>query len=195
MEPMYEFLLKEYDQVSSAYFGLRTQTSEWFKAYITMVALPLTVVAAILKIGPETKVDVLNLPPIIGVLLLFVAILGGLVNFTIISMRFEMVYYARVINMLRNYYSKQFPGISEYLLLPKKTNEPPYFESWRITFFQVLTFSIVDSFLFFFGITSIFKLALIWSIIVSFHYLLLHFIVYWVLANARENNDAKYGTP
>lgn len=192
---MYEFLLKEYDQVSSAYFGLRTQTSEWFKAYITMVALPLTVVAAILKIGPESKVDVLNLPPIIGVLLLFVAILGGLVSFTIISMRFEMVYYARVINMLRNYYSKQFSGISEYLLLPKKNNEPPYFEAWRITFFQVLTFSIVDSFLFFFGITSIFKLALIWSIIVSFHYLLFHFIVYWVLANARESNDAKYGTP
>ena len=191
MGPKYDFLLKEYDQVSSAYFGLRTQISEWFKAYITMVALPLTVVAAVLKIGNDPEVDVFNLPSIIGLLLFFVAILGWLVCLTIISMRMEMIYYARVINTMRNYYSVRFPEISKYLLLPKDSSNPPYYERLRVTHFQTLTFSIVDSLLFYFGIASLFDLTIIIMLFISSVFLLLHFVAYRALAFYRECKDSK----
>ncbi len=35
-----DFMLEEYTQIASAYFGLRDQINEWFKSYITLIGLP-----------------------------------------------------------------------------------------------------------------------------------------------------------
>jgi len=58
-----DFMIQEYDRISTAYFGLRDQVNEWFKIYVTLIGLPLTVLAAITKIGAgSANIDLTNLP-------------------------------------------------------------------------------------------------------------------------------------
>jgi hypothetical protein len=102
-----EFMITEYDKISSAYFGLRDQVNEWFKSYLTLIGFPLTVLAAVLKFGGGTVSSSLtDLPDIVAALLFLVSLLGMFVTFSIISMRMEMILYARTINRVRGFFSK-----------------------------------------------------------------------------------------
>ena len=46
-----DFMLAEFEHSSTDYLALQTQVNDWFKAHLTIVGFPLTVLAAVLKLG------------------------------------------------------------------------------------------------------------------------------------------------
>ena len=123
-----EFMLEEYDRISSAYFGLRDQVNQWFKAYITLVALPVTVLTAVLKLDKEgPMVSLLALPDTVSGLLLLVAVLGFFIVLSIVAMRMEMILYARTINGVRRYFGvlDQTPSIRRRTVVEHRHHSLP----------------------------------------------------------------------
>jgi hypothetical protein len=94
-----DFILEEYGHIDTTFFSLQTQLTEWFKAYLTLVGLPLATLTAIFKISSNsasTQLPTLGeLPDIVSGLLFVVCFLGLLVTLSIVNMRMEMILYAR----------------------------------------------------------------------------------------------------
>lgn len=182
-----DFMLTEYERISNAYFGLRDQVNEWFKAYLTLVGFPLTVLAAVLKISGEnisTSLD--DLPDIVSALLIVVSLLGGFVTLSIISMRMEMILYARTINGVRRYFANADIKLVDYLILPTCDIKPPFYESWRAIFWQVLLIGILDGIIMFGGIQGLFKFGLPLKILIGLMFMIAHWLVYRLMAWKRE---------
>ena len=90
-----DFMIEEYDRISDAFFGLRDQVNEWFKSYLTLVGLPLTVLVAVIKLSEsELTVSIEALPDLVSGLLVLVAGLGCFMVLSIVAMRLEMIWYA-----------------------------------------------------------------------------------------------------
>jgi hypothetical protein len=183
-----EFMTTEYDKISSAYFGLRDQVNEWFKAYLTLIGFPLTVLAAVLKIGEGNAATTLSsLPDFVSLLLIIVSSLGLFVTFSIISMRMEMILYARTINCVRRFFAAEDKGLVPFLVLPTTDAKPPFYESWRAMFWQVLMIGFMDGIIMGGGIMSLFKNGILVGIITGILFWFCHWFVYWLMSLKREN--------
>lgn len=185
-----EYMLAEYDKIATAYFGLRDQINEWFKAYVTLVGFPLTILAAILKIsgGNTPGFSLFTLPDIVSALLILVALMGFFVTLTIISMRMEMILYARTINLVRRYFGEKHNDIQPFLILPTSDLFPPFYEAGRAMFWQVLLIGLLDSLIAFIGIYNLFRIAMIWAIGIAAVFLVCHWAIYWITAYKRQTN-------
>jgi hypothetical protein len=191
-----DFMMQEYDQIASAYFGLHDEVNEWFKAYLALVGLPLTVLAAVLKVSDsQTTVSIANLPDVVSGLLIAVALLGFFVAMTIITMRTEMILYARTINVVRRYFAEldrqaqhtaSMGPLSAYLVLPTSDAKPPFFESWRAMFWQIVLVGALDGLILTVAAQSLFKIGWLWSVAAGAAYCSLHLIMYWWLAQWRQ---------
>jgi hypothetical protein len=191
-----DFMLQEYDTIASAYFGLSNRVNEWFKAYLALVGLPVTVLAAVLKIGNGGEpISIAHLPDVVSGVLLVVALLGLFVTLTILSMRMEMILYARTINGVRRYFgvldrkanaeASDF-RLADYLILPTSDALPPFFETWRAMFWQVVTVGALDGIILTVAVQGL--LAIGWPLgaVVGGAYGLLHLGVYRWMAYRRE---------
>ena len=186
-----DFMIEEYDHIASAYFGLRGQITEMFKAYLTLVALPLTVLVAVVD---RQTVSIASLPDVVSGLLLVVALLGLLVALIIISMRMSMIRYARTINGVRRYFAERgqgeqsSPGRSspvDYLILPTTDAKPSFFEKWRAVFWQIAMIGLLDAVLCWAAVQSLW--GVFWlSIGLGVLYAALHLAAYWGMARSRE---------
>jgi len=193
-----DFMIQEYDQIARAYFGLRDQVNEWFKAYITLVGLPLTVLAAVLKLGSGSEpISIANLPDVVSALLILVAFLGFFVTLGTVNMRMEMILYARTINDVRRYFAvldqkvkarQNGPELATYLILPTSDAKPRFFEPWRAVFWQVAMIGALDGIIFAVGIQSLARIGWLFSDLIALLYVLLHLVVYWWMAKRREKN-------
>jgi hypothetical protein len=184
-----DFMITEYDRISNAFFGLRDQINEWFKAYLTLVGFPLTVLAAVLKFGDNNiSAPLTNLPDIVSGLLILVSFLGFFLTLTIISMRMEMILYARTINGVRCYFADQDNKLIPFLILPTSDATPPFYESWRAIFFQVWIIGIMDGIIMIVAIQSLFKFELPWSLLIGLVFIIAHWLVYWLMAWKKEKN-------
>jgi hypothetical protein len=189
-----DFMMQEYAQIASAYFGLRDQINEWFKAYLALVGLPLTVLAAALKLGEDQKsISLWQLPDVVSGLLVAVAFLGFFLAMSIISMRLEMILYARTINGIRRYFAEadsqagaHQPLLLPFLILPTTDSMPPFYESWRAMFWQVLLVGVLDGLILAVATQSLFALGLVLSVIVFLAYAALHWALYAYWAWRRE---------
>ena len=191
-----EFMLQEYERISTAYFGLRDQVNEMFKAYLTLVGLPLTVLAAVLKLGEDRVIVTLGaLPDVVSGLLVVVALLGFFVTLTIISMRMEMILYARTINGVRRYFGQldldcppatPHPQLTQYLILPTSDAFPPFFESWRAMFWQVCMVGALDGIIFGAAMQSLLRSGWLWAILIGLGYALWHLGWYRYMAWRRS---------
>lgn len=149
-----DFMLQKYMQIAGAYFGLRDRTNGWFKAYVSLIGLPLTVLAAIMQIesvAPVRRLD--ELPTIVSGVLVLIGVLGFFVNLSIVAMRMEMILYARTINAVRRYFGQaDLKGVlpedtcclQRFLVLPTRDYVPPFFEWWRAMFWQVTLVGIIN---------------------------------------------------
>jgi len=188
-----DFMLVEYEKIASAYFGLRDQSNEWFKAYLALIGLPLTVLAAVLKLGDGNLSDTLgDLPQLVAALLVLVSFLGFFVTLSVISMRMEMILYARTINLVRRYFGDQDEKLRKFFILPTSDVLPPFYEAWRAMFWQVIMLGFLDSIILTVGIQSLSTCGWAISIFIGVLFLLLHWFVYYLSALKREKGWTRH---
>lgn len=128
-----DFMLPEFERISNAYFSLREQITEFFKAYITLIGFSLTFIAATLRFFPLDSNDfsLSSFPIVFAGLMLIISLLGLFISLSITSMRLGMILYARAINLIRRFFSEQSgkkKQMSKYLVLPTTDTQPPFFE-------------------------------------------------------------------
>ena len=189
-------MIKEYDRISTAYFSLRAQVNEWIKIYITLIGLPLTVLAVVLNKGiGSTDINLNNIPIIVSALLFMVSILGFFVTLSIISIRMQMILYARTINGVRRFFAELDQGSSprthpselvNYLILPISDTVPSFYEVGRGMFIQVIMLGFIDGLIFVVAIQNLFFFGWGWSILIGLVFAVLHFVIYFRTACQRE---------
>jgi len=188
-----DFMIQEYGQIASAYFGLRDQVNDWFKAYLSLIGLPLTVLAAVFKLSGQQLTA--SISQLVSGLLVLIALLGLFVVLNIVAMRMEMILYARTINGVRRYFaemdnqSKVRSGdrsLSDFLVLPTSDAVPPFFERWRAMFWQVAMIGLIDGLILAAALYSLTLLCWSWCFLVGGAYGLMHIAVYRLMARKRE---------
>ncbi len=187
-----DFMITEYDRISNAYFGLRDQVNEWFKAYLTLIGLPLTILAVVMKIGEnDSNITISSLPDVVSYLLILVSILGLFVTLSIVSMRMEMILYARTINCVRRFFATEESKLVPFLVLPTSDTKPPFYESCRAMFWQVLMIGFIDGIIITVGIYNLIKLSWYVSIVIGILFLIFHWFMYWLFALIRARQWGK----
>jgi len=182
-----DFMLTEYERISTAFFGLRDQVNDWFKAYLTLIGFPLTVLAAALKIGTgNISASLTELPDIVSALLMLVSILGFFVTVSIISMRMEMILYARTINIVRRFFGDNDKKLVNFLILPTSDRMPPFYEAGRAIYWQIVFMGLLDGIILGLGVNNLFKTDWITSLIAGTGFVIIHLVVYRLFASIRE---------
>jgi len=195
-----DFMIQEYSQIATAFFGLSNQVNDWLKTYITLVGLPLTLLAAALRFGGEggvVTVSLNSLPDVVSSLLVLVSFLGLFVVLSIVNMRMEMILYARTINAVRRYFGevdRQRPravnsqNLADFLVLPTSDSKPSFLEPWRALFWQVSAVGFVDGLVLATGVHSLISWSWLVSLLVGAGFASLHLAVYGAIARQREGN-------
>jgi hypothetical protein len=131
-----DFMLEEYKQIASAFFNLSEQRNKMIQHFITLVALPFGALTAVMALG-QSQYQITDLPIMVGLFAGLIGAVGILINAILVQIRFEMITYARTINLVRGYFSEETdgPSIDKYLALPRtddypKFNESPRSENW-----------------------------------------------------------------
>lgn len=182
-----DFMITEYERISTAYFGLRDQVNEWFKVYLTLIGLPLTILAAVMRFSNDEVDHTLDtIPDIVAWLLLIVSILGFFVTISIISMRMEMILYARTINIVRRFFADKDKELHTYLVLPKTDSKPPYYEKLNTMFWQVLIMGILNGSILIVAILNITKMHQVRSVIIGVIFLATHWVIYFLVTRNKE---------
>lgn len=216
-----DFMLQEYDQIAQAYFKLGEQLNQWFRNYLSLVALPLTVLGAILQLSRDGELPKLTeLPELVAGLLLVIGLLGFLVMIVIIFTRMEMVMYARTINKVREYFAKldeadhkasgpdgqatgtdhnQTPGteqplLGKYLVLPVTDEFPPFYEGNHSVLMMVFIIGIVNGLIFSLGVINFLGWPLPSVLIGVIISAALHWVTYRLFAGWRSRNWQRGGS-
>ena len=186
-------MLSEFERISNAYFSLREQITEFFKAYITLIGFSLTFIAAILRFFPLDSNDfsLSSFPVVLAGLMLIISLLGLFISLSITSMRLGMILYARAINLIRRFFSEQSgkkKQMSKYLVLPTTDTQPPFFEiNGRGIFWPFMLMAILDGIIFGFSIFALFNLNHLLCILIGIVYSCLHILFYWIASGKRES--------
>ena len=124
-----DFMLEEYRVIATAFHYMKDQRSKMIKHYLTLITLPLGLLAAVRTFG-DFPTELTELPMIVGVFAFVIGLVGVLINAVLIQMRFQIINYARTINLVRQYFAKETegPSIVKYLALPMTDDRPHYYE-------------------------------------------------------------------
>jgi hypothetical protein len=195
-EKFEEFLLKEYDNIAQAHFNTVNTISAFFRYYLLIVALPVPLLALVTKERGllELLHDLGGAVPAASVL---IALVGLLVMCYVCNLRFDALLYARAVNGIRKHFAENSglgpEALKAFLVLPTKTDKPPYFEG-RYFLFVVLAFALLDSAYPFGGL-------LFWvdwccarwvsAFVVAGGFFALHLLAYWWLSVWRERQYLK----
>jgi len=187
-----DFMLTEYERISTAYFGLQAQVTDWFKSYLTLIGFPLTVLAASLRFGTgDISGSLTNLPDVVAALLVALSVLGFFVTVSIITMRMEMILYARTINGVRRFFGVKDKKMAGFLILPTSDILPPFFEAWHSMFWQIVLMGLIDGMLTGIGVNNLFRANWWESLLCVVLSTLLHLTVYYLFAWKSENDWGK----
>ena len=182
-----DFMITEYDRISAEYLGLQGQVNDWFKAFLTIVGFPLTVLAATLKLGSADISASLNfLPDIVAAVLILVSLLGFFVTVTIIAMRMEMILYMRTINIIRRYFGDKDNDLVKFIILPTSDKLPIFFEAWGPVFWQIILMGLVDGIVGGLGINNLLRREWSFGFWVGTGFIALHLGIYFIFAWVRE---------
>lgn len=139
-----EYLLDEYDHVAQAHFETISSISAFFKHYLVIMAVPITLTSALLSV---TNLDPRIVQPVAGGVLAVVAVVGLSVFLYIVSLRLDVILYARTINAIRKYFTERLdpdPLVGESVrVLPKSRHQPGYHEP-RFFYPVVFAFAIIN---------------------------------------------------
>ena len=89
-----DFMLEEYRVIASAFYNMKEHRSKMIKHYLTLITLPLGLLAAVGTIG-DLPTELTELPMIVGVFAFVIGLVGVLINAVLIQMRFQIINYAQ----------------------------------------------------------------------------------------------------
>ena len=154
-----EYLKAEYRHIAEAHFRTIEAISSFFRYYLLIMSLPITLIA--LFIGLSSRTDELltlisNLSPLLSAILFVISLVGFCVLLHVISLRMDVILYARTINVIRkHFYDQADMDIDTKLrtrILPQTPFQPPYVEH-RYFFPVVLSFALFNTFYLFWALT------------------------------------------
>lgn len=204
-----KYLLAEYQNIAEAHFRTIEAISSFFRYYLIIMALPITLYSAIIALSPEIGQFIHLLGLLSAVISLVIATVGFCVFIYIANLRMDVVLYARTVNAIRKYFYDQAPldlhTKLQMRVLPQTASLPSYFE--RSYFFVVIiSFALFNSVYLFLGlvlfsmrideilqfltINGLSNLVknispLAWGVSIGFF--LFHVIAYWRIARHREH--------
>jgi hypothetical protein len=207
-----DFMLKEYEIISSAFFDLSKQKTEMFRFYLILVTIPVTLIAAIIGLENQT-LSFFALPDLVILVLLAVSVAGLLMTALIVDLRFEAIAYAKTVNLTRRFFvdnDKKYI-LGKYTLLPDGDDYPKFNEQpWSIknrewkwkfgtgaSFLEVLLMALLN--VVYFGsamvnllakidyLSTNFDALVVVSVVVSVIFFLAHLIGYVYIANKRDS--------
>ena len=133
-----DFMLEEYKQIVAAFFDLSRQKSQMFRFYLILVTIPISLIAAILGIE-ETPLSIFNLPILVVLVIIAIAIAGLIMTAIVVDIRFESILYAKTVNLVRRFFKdigKDYK-LHDYLVLPYSDEFPKYYEQpWEFKKWQ-----------------------------------------------------------
>jgi hypothetical protein len=151
------YLLDEYEHVAEAHFQTITSISAFFKHYLVIMAVPITV--ASLAQALEVRAPLLA-PSLVAAVLLVVAFVGLFVFVYIVNLRLDVMLYARTINAIRRYFMDRLEGdplVGEAVrVLPKNRHVPPYHEV-RFFYPVALSFALINGSYLALGISVLYR--------------------------------------
>jgi len=143
------FLLAEYEHIAKAHFTAVATTSEFFKNYLAIVGLPLSVIPIALQLFRSrlpALTELKGYEPVAILGSLLVATMGFCMMLFIISLRNESLLYARTVNGVRNYFyciASLDPHIENTLrALPRAVDKPRFFRKSFLP--TIVAFGILD---------------------------------------------------
>lgn len=142
-----DFLLKEYERISQAFFEARETTAKWVKYYLIIMAAPFSLFAFMYKDKP-CDFDISSLPHTFSGLVLLIGIVGMFLAFIIIESSTDNILYARAVNGIRKIFmdreNEQFANIRQYVILPTDIRKPHYL-GWKKTLWITTITGIINS--------------------------------------------------
>lgn len=195
--PFQDFLLAEYQFLANAHFNTINTISEFFKQYILIVSLPLSLAVVFLKPAELKTSGVLEYlgshPWFPLILMLLIVVVGLGVLGYVVNLRFDALLYARSVNGIRkSFYENSGLNIEDQLrcrVMPTSTHLPKYVEPHFFSF-VVLTFAAFDTAYFYLGL-YFYAEAAKWPSFVPWSAasvcFILHLLLYWTLALYRDN--------
>lgn len=210
-----QFMLEEYKQIANAYQDLHRQHNELVGSYLTMVALPasvLAIVAQFVRVQSGRNAVVLDTvsyvaPPILLVLMTVLCLVGIAVVMALVTTRAEALLYVRTVNCVRRYFVENDPNgaLHQYLVLPHQDNQPPFWEGlgarsfWNVCMVALLNTGLSFATLFslatwvgHWGQLAQIRLAAMGSL---FWLVEQHLLYRWIMTNRERGYAAKFPTP
>jgi len=203
-----EFQIEEYKNISNAHFETNKQIGIFFRYFLLIASAPALIFVWFgnkngfldeFLNGDDTIKNVF-----VGSFLIFIAIIGMLSSFYLISLRLDSILYARTINGIRKYFFlNKIDYEDQYRVLPKQTNQPKYndFHTFGILVYAVALINSIyfalgtriiasvgdDFFVNYLGIKVIIKDYNIWYIFLSFLVLFFSHVWYYnFISNYRK---------
>ena len=150
-----DYLLKEYENIAEAHFRTNEAISSFFRYYLIIMAIPVTIYSAIIGLSPEIGDYVVPLTLLSALISLIIAVIGFCVLFYIINLRMDAILYARNVNAIRKYFYDKAPmdlaARLQFRVLPQTPSLPAYFE-WHYFIWVVISFAIFNSIYMFSGL-------------------------------------------
>jgi hypothetical protein len=137
-EEFKDFQLEEYKNISTAHFETNKQIGVFFRYFLLIASAPALIFIWFGKENPNfvknllfgTK-DVITTNLFVGFFLIFIAIIGVLSSFYLVSLKLDNLLYARAVNGVRKFFfdHSEIKDDDHYRILPKQTNIPSFFDN------------------------------------------------------------------
>lgn len=156
-----DFMLEEYKQIANAYQDLHAQQNELVRVYLTLVAVPASVLAVVAQLIGVESAHQATLPgtiaevgmPVLLALMVALCLVGLAVVLALVFTRAEALLYVRTVNCVRRYFVEHDleRSLKRYLVLPDfDRRSPPYWEGPRTrSFWNVAMVAFLNSGVFF----------------------------------------------
>lgn len=187
LSPYEFFLLTEYNNIAQAHFNTKSSIATFFKHYLLIVSLPISIFLVLLNKGTFGLSDkyIQLITFLVPYIFIAIAIIGFFVMLYIVNLDCDAILYARTVNGIRYYFNKMSlinkKELSNILTLPRSINKPSY-TGFHSIIYVVSTFTVINTFYFYLGlmISCEFGNCLVYHFhLLSFAIFLMHFISYW----------------
>ena len=199
------YLNAEYRHIAEAHFRTIEAISSFFRYYLLIMSLPVTLLALAIGITSQSEnilEAIFGLGPLLAAILFVISVVGFGVLLYIISLRMDVVLYARTINAIRkHFYDSLDIDINIKLrmrILPQTPFQPQYME-YQYFLPVVLSFALFNTFYLFWALTLLGGAAMTeitlqsipWWSWLALIFIVVHYGAYQLYAWHREHSYLK----